>query len=520
MVMMMVMCKSPTAQQLGKSAQHPTAKGKGEGRFLGELSDLPSLPLGASTTLPHPLLAPFSSSSSSSLLTRTLTSYPPSPPAPSTAQNEDADGKSMPLAAEHAPMARSASTPSAESASLARPSAPVVIPRRGQQLHPSHDRSRHGKRERRPRDNQHSPDAIPPAVAALLALTAIPPQRGRRPQNGPGQRLTVDAILEHTRVAEEQRRIALGKSSLDVLLSPPGADGEVTESDAGYESVLSSRTISSESVPSLEDDGSVSEASPSFGSPTTPGNGARGRRPARRRMQSLPLPLVGPADSHPLAEGGVDGLDFGAFQKPQQGLEEPQQHPGLEPRRRSAFTSNLTASLRALRSAARSLSSLTTPMVTPDDFLTRSIISVNPQVPFTDERMPRLEDTPTPALRRYLNPTTNAPSEAHISASIQMQTYKVSRSGRARSTNVISRRIQPSTEDVVVVTRPLVRQRDMRENSDFIRVAVMEMLMRKRGKLDDQKPGRARWALPPRKPSGSYEISGNGVPARWIAITY
>jgi hypothetical protein len=60
----------------------------------------------------------------------------------------------------------------------------------------------------------------------------------------------------------------------------------------------------------------------------------------------------------------------------------------------------------------------------------------------------------------------------------------------------------------------------MRENSDFIRVAVMEMLMRKKGKLDDRKPGRARWALPPRKPpTKPYEIAENGVPVRWIAVT-
>jgi hypothetical protein len=67
----------------------------------------------------------------------------------------------------------------------------------------------------------------------------------------------------------------------------------------------------------------------------------------------------------------------------------------------------------------------------------------------------------------------------------------------------------------------LARQRDMRENSDFIRVAVMEMLMRKKGKLDDHKPGRARWALPPRKsPTKPYEIAENGVPARWNSVTH
>lgn len=65
-----------------------------------------------------------------------------------------------------------------------------------------------------------------------------------------------------------------------------------------------------------------------------------------------------------------------------------------------------------------------------------------------------------------------------------------------------------------------MRPREMRENSDFIRIAVMEMAMRKRGKLDDQRPGRARWALPPRKHSTApYEIGPNGVPSRWVSIT-
>ena len=66
-----------------------------------------------------------------------------------------------------------------------------------------------------------------------------------------------------------------------------------------------------------------------------------------------------------------------------------------------------------------------------------------------------------------------------------------------------------------------MRQREMRENSDFIRIAVMEMAMRKRGKLDDQRPGRAKWALPARRTSAApYEIGANGVPARWRSISY
>jgi hypothetical protein len=351
----------------------------------------------------------------------------------------------------------------------------------------------------------------------------------------------VDAILQHTGVSEKEFSMTLGKSPLDFLLSPPeDLDDEIAESDNGHESIMSIRTMSSESTPSL-DDGSISDASPSFGSLQTPGSRGRKSLPSRR-MQSLSSTIGGSgAEDHPLAapEIDVDELDFRVFQRPSEKQEEELPVGGIEidaPRRKSAFKSNLTASLRALRSAAKSFSSLTTPLITPDDFLTRSIISIDPRVPYTDERMPpRLEDTPTPALRRYLNPTTNAPIEAHVpsslaqtmsatkcTASIQMQTYKVSRSGRSTSPNVISRRTQSAPEDTFaeVATGPVARQRDMRENSDFIRIAVMEMAMRKKGKLDDQKPGRARWALPPRKPpTKPYEISENGVPVRWIALT-
>ncbi|RAL68469.1 hypothetical protein DID88_007197 [Monilinia fructigena] len=176
-------------------------------------------------------------------------------------------------------------------------------------------------------------------------------------------------------------------------------------------------------------------------------------------------------------------------------------------------------------------------MITPDDFLTRSIMSIDPKVPFTDERMPPLlVDTPTPALRRYLNPTTNAPTDAHVptsltqtmsapqcTASIQMQTYKVSKSPRGSSPTGINKRREGNSEQAFaeVASEPVARQRDMRENSDFIRIAVMEMAMRKKGKLDDRKPGRARWALPPRQaPNKPYEIGNDGVPLRWTALTY
>lgn len=204
---------------------------------------------------------------------------------------------------------------------------------------------------------------------------------------------------------------------------------------------------------------------------------------------------------------------------------------------RTAFKSNLTSSLRALRNAARSFSTMNMPSIPPEDFLTRSILTLEPSVPFTDERMPpALDEEPSAAVRRYLNPTqtarlesqgstTSQSSRSSYTASIQMQTYKVRRSRSASSSlrghNATSRSSQGEQttrgKDAVLSFPPGPRQREMRENSDFIRVAVMEMAMRKSGKLDEQQPGRARWALPPRKSSTTpYEIRGDGVPARWV----
>ncbi|KAH8801560.1 hypothetical protein F5884DRAFT_685066 [Xylogone sp. PMI_703] len=432
------------------------------------------------------------------------------------------------------------------------PTSPVIIPARGHhdttheghrlegRWERQHGRKTTGRTTKRARD-VHTPDSIPASVAALLATTAIPPPRSnpslrRRPNNCPA--LTVDAVLQHTGESEKRLDLALRHSPLEFLLTPPEdlEDDEYFGSETGEESFSPS-----ESAPSLDGD-SFNESSTSLSSLLTPGSRGKKSLPTRRIRVITSPPGSLMLKDHPLStpDVDIDELDFRVFQRPQDRVEiKPiTVGPGPTPVQpaKSAFKSNLTASLRALRAAARSFSALTAPTIPPDDFLTRSIISIDPRVPFTDERMPpRLEDTPTPALRRYLNPTTNAPIDAHVrpypttsvgaspcTASIQMQTYKVSRSGKSASPSVISRRTVPVAEEVSpdAAAGPVARQRDMRENSDFIRIAVMEMAMRRKGKLDDQKPGRARWALPPRlPPTKPYEIGDDGIPVRWIAIT-
>jgi hypothetical protein len=301
-----------------------------------------------------------------------------------------------------------------------------------------------------------------------------------------------------------------------------------------------------ESMPSLDDsytNNTLSSIESPFSSPKS-----RKSQPTRKFLEPVIAP-PGQLDGHPLSEPRieVEELDFRVFDESQYQERKPETQLPSRPLK-SAFKSNLTASLRALRQAARSFSTLNFSSIPPEDFLTRSILTIDPQVPYTDERRPQLEEEPSAALRRYLNPTTNsrieqpspvaAPAPGRgFTASIQMQTYKVQ---RARSAPLPSSRtprpsldasggnVDPVTEDdsdskIVPLGFPLPgpRQREMRENSAFIRIAVMEMAMRKLGKLDDQRPGRARWALPPRKTSSKpYEIGADGVPVRWVAVTY
>lgn len=390
----------------------------------------------------------------------------------------------------------------------------------------------------------HSPDAIPPSVAALLAVTSIPPPKGQRSlrqrlARDTGKRLTVDSILEQSQESEKELSLNFIKGPLDVLLSPPEdlEDDDLSIGESTIASPISTRAVSYESVPSLTDSFST-DAMSSVG---TPNSATRGRKlqPNRKSLTPVSSP-PGEKEDHPLfREHDVEELDFRVFDpSPETEEKKGGMMQAFRPFK-SAFKSNLTSSLRALRNAARSFSSMNMPSIPPEDFLTRSILTLEPNVPFTDERMPpTLDEEPSAAVRRYLNPTQTARLESHGStappnlrgsytASIQMQTYKVHRTRSSppgpRGQNATSRSSQGDQsargKDAVLSYPPGPRQREMRENSDFIRVAVMEMAMRRSGKLDEQQPGRARWALPPRKTSiKPYQICSDGIPARWVPV--
>lgn len=367
-----------------------------------------------------------------------------------------------------------------------------------------------------------------------------PPRRRHRADTP----LTVEDIAAGERqVSEKELSFALGRGPMDLLLSPPEEllDDELSATESNIGSMLA-RTTSADSVPSLGGESFATDIVSSVDTPRSAGNSARRRHsPMRKSLEPVRSPPDDAAEGHPLAV--VDNLGLEDLELPAAELSEEDSTSFLQPFKplRSAFKSNLTASLRALRSAAKSFSSINFPSIPPDDFLTRSILTIDPNVPYMDERRPPVtEEMPSAELRRYLNPTTSAhidpqpkPRAGTFSASIQMQTYKVHRSRSAPPSSRASPYVtnnsshsasatnqQPGKTSQQTLAVPGMRQREMRENPDFIRIAVMEMAMRRRGKLDNQKPGRARWALPPRKASlKPYEVGSNGVPARWVPVT-
>ena len=420
------------------------------------------------------------------------------------------------------------------------PTSPVLIPKSnsGQTAHPPKRHSTHRRRPRHP----HSTDDLPASLASLLASTDIPRQRSQRRKRRSDKPLTVDDILGGQQLSEKEISLTLSRGPMSVLLSPPEefADDDISiVSDGIGGSALSTRTMSVDSIPSLGESYATDGIS-SVETPCSPMSSLRGRRmsPMRRSLEPILSP-PGEDLEHPLASDPE--ADEMALNPLPESIEEEEAMPYLLEQFKPlkyAFKSNLTASLRALRSAAKSFSTINFSSIPSDDFLTRSLLTIDTKVPYADERRPPVtEDMPSAEIRRYLNPTTTSrleipavPPAGKFSASIQMQTYKVHRSkldsARPRSApHVTPQRQQqqgpPSPPPSPSPLSPLMRQREMRENSDFIRIAVMEMMMRKNGKLDDQRPGRARWALPPRKmPTGTYEVGPNGVPTRWVSVSY
>ncbi|KAL8798814.1 MAG: hypothetical protein Q9182_006358 [Xanthomendoza sp. 2 TL-2023] len=423
--------------------------------------------------------------------------------------------------------------------SSAAPSKPVVIPTRTKT-----DR-RHGRAFSR--GEQVEEDARVSLDFGVVsssdeALFAMPSSQGSRHKKGLGQYRKSHPVHFQAELAEalgdSQPSSASSPHSWKTLLSPPQEMDEDVET-LGHLSSL--RSFSSESMPSLDTD---TESTYTSSSPSTPGPSASGRGLRDRRMKNIsssvpedcksdhPLLIVRPDAEH-AADSSVDEFEANEDRLPSS--------------TRPSLRSNLTASLRRLKTAAKTLASLSTITTSApqNETPTRATLSRNSQ--FTDERRPLpWAEPPDPALRRYLNPITVSPAEFYThrereerrpsrrgcTASIQMQPYRpgARKSEKASAPPVFLAASSTNGGNPPNHRKPAApsptsssRHREPRENSDFLRVIVLEMNMRKTGKLSDAAPGRARLWLPARQVRNcdyddDNDEKGNEIPRRWMAI--
>ncbi|KAK0912509.1 hypothetical protein LTR57_014800 [Friedmanniomyces endolithicus] len=415
--------------------------------------------------------------------------------------------------------------------------------------------TRNRKEPTKARTTPHDANALPPAVAALLAITTIPRPRPNQFKRQPrGQRrVSIDELVSSWKSDDGMKPSFSSSPALSILLEDASDLEETTavSQNSAPEDGLYMRSESCESVPSLDaDDRSILSVS----SLRTP-ESLRSLKSSSTHKREKSRPIVPREDTsldHPLVPVVVaTAPDDDVFT-----LSPPQSRP-VTPKTKSTFTSNLTTSLRAFKNAT--LTSLAT--------FTISNVTLPSQRPtsssrFSDETLwshpflfPRLSSEirpatlagkPTSAQRRYLNPplsltfeeqetpfqlALHAPYLAERvdeSPTIPMQTYNrgkrkagtpkraVAPAGAAGAAAGLDPNSEAGRAALLGVSG--VRQREPRENSDFLRVVVLEMNMRRRGKLES---GRARIWLPPRQGTSVVggDVEGGGVPGRWVGVS-
>lgn len=393
-------------------------------------------------------------------------------------------------------------------------------------------RGQHGRRRHKSPD-AHDPNAMPPAVVALLAVTAIPPPKALARRSRQQSRVTIDELVHEWRLeGTSPSSSEKFRTPLDLLLEPADDEDDDCLADIDDErggSLLSSRSVSSDSIasstPSLEP--ALSIASTFSTGPSTPS--FRSRRSSAMKVGGIILsPPIEQCEDHPLRPSSAHDSDDTI-------VSHRFTHQSKETiKKKSSLKSNLTASLNALKSAAKSFSNFTATSIPADDMLARSLFSPR----FASEMRPKdIDGLADPALRRYLNPVQGVqpppfslddfssqfqqalaqPADDESTPMIQMQTYSRSRRRHGKSGKNGSNAGSEKGANLALEL-PAVRQREPRENSDFLRIVVLELNMRRIGKLDMKSAGRARVWLPPRKNNEVEPDRSNrkdAVPTRW-----
>lgn len=375
----------------------------------------------------------------------------------------------------------------------------------------------------------YGPNGLPPAVATLLAVTAIPPRRPNRYRTKPGshRRISIEELINDWKSDDtfKQSVGSPGSVALNTLLEDDDDMGPESH-DATEPGYLNARSASSDSMPSLDSD---SQSVLSIGSVSTPGS-LRSRQSFSTLRKDKSRSLAASQDcafDHPLiTHVDNDDQDELLFSMPK--------HTLATKKSKTSFKSNLTASLQTLKEAAvnsisslrrtGSMPSLSRASASPMDDMLWSHPFLFPR--FSSETRPAYDGTPTPAQRRYLNPMPltfeeqEAPFQEALHApflaeavdqapTIQLQTYN---RGRKRPSPKRSAPSPGSEAGRALLGQVAGRQRDVRENSNFLRVVVLEMNMRREGKIEQ---GKAKIWLPPRQSSAS-PIQQGRVPQRWV----
>lgn len=402
---------------------------------------------------------------------------------------------------------------------MRQPSKPVEIPssRNSCEFVPKHSTRTRSLCPSPSSDRRHRPDALPPAVAALLAVTAIPPPKRTRTaklrQSHSSRRISIDELVQEWR-SDSSLKSGLGSSaSLGLLLE---STHDQIEEQSTY-----SRSSSCDSIPSLDGGDDLSVLS--VGSPATPESvrSPRSGSPLSRKEKAiLTVETEECGAEHPLESLDLDiglGDTYDVIHTP------TQTSKGNARRKSSSFTSNLTSSLQALKSRAlSSISSLNQALAQSDAAFSDEGLWQHPYVfpRLSSEVRPRsFAETPTRSQRRYLNPSLlpfeeqqhhwsralSTLNEQDTSAPmIQMQTYRRSSTSPSRKPRRDGASPDPRSEAGRALSSQggppqLGRQREVRENSNFLRVIVLEMNMRREGKLEEGVAGKARIWLPPRR---------------------
>ncbi|KAK4954798.1 hypothetical protein LTR10_006990 [Elasticomyces elasticus] len=386
----------------------------------------------------------------------------------------------------------------------------------------------------KPLPTAHDGNALPPAVAALLAMTSIPPPRPNqfRRHSRRQRRVSIDELVSSWKSDDSLKPSYSSSPTLNMLLESDEVEdtASVVQESAPECGYLYMRSVSSDSIPSLNGD---DQSLLSLSGPRTP-ESLRSERPnsilAREKMR----PSMTREDSsldHPLAPvSPIDEEDLI--------LSTPRSRSAT-PKPKASFTSNLTTSLRAFKNATLNsiasftLSNVTTPSQRAlDSRFSDEMLWSHPFLfpRLSSEIRPALQGTPSEAQRRYLNPPlTFEEQEPHFqlalhapylaervdqTPTIQMQTYS---RGKRKGSQKRGAEPDPNSEaGRALLTASGVRQREPRENSDFLRVVVLEMNMRRQGKLES---GRARIWLPPRQGSAPCE-EHRQVPSRWVGAKH